>query len=129
MREGERDDEEHNSEEETLPLEIVFLPLNQDSLNKRVKLAVGFILSGCPVSSLSPIGIGMSTTDWYRDVGKDYEKDVDGNVNARLAYAYDTPPPRVDKGDRPFFLTSMTTLVTRRLTFFTMPKRHLKASC
>ena len=60
VREGERDDEEHNSEEETLPLEIVFLPLNQDSLDKRVKLAVGFILSGCPVSSLPPIGIGMS---------------------------------------------------------------------
>ena len=33
-----------------------------------------------------------STTDWYRDVGKDYVKDVDGNVNVRLAYAYDTPP-------------------------------------
>jgi hypothetical protein len=32
-----------------------------------------------------------STTDWYRDVGKDYVKDVDGNVNVRLAYAYDTP--------------------------------------
>ena len=30
-----------------------------------------------------------STTDWYRDVGKDYVKDVDGNVNVRLAYAYD----------------------------------------
>ena len=32
-----------------------------------------------------------STTDWYRDVGKDYVKDVEGNVNVRLAYAYDTP--------------------------------------
>ena len=53
-----------------------------------------------------------STTDWYRDVGKDYVKDVDGNVNVRLAYAYDTPPSRVGKGDPPFFLTSMTTLVT-----------------
>ncbi len=28
-----------------------------------------------------------STTDWYRDVGKDYAKKVDGNVNVRLAYA------------------------------------------
>ncbi len=37
------------------------------------------------------------TTDWYRDIGKDYVKDVDGNVNVRLAYAYDTPPSRVDK--------------------------------
>ena len=58
--EGERDDEEHNSEEETLPLEIFFLPLNQNSLDKRVKLAVGFIPSECPVSSPPPIGIGMS---------------------------------------------------------------------
>jgi hypothetical protein len=32
-----------------------------------------------------------STTDWYRDVGKDYVKDADDNVNVRLAYAYDTP--------------------------------------
>ena len=37
-----------------------------------------------------------------------YVKDVDGNVNVRLAYAYDTPPSRVDKGDRPFFLTLVT---------------------
>jgi hypothetical protein len=56
-----------------------------------------------------------STTDWYRDVGKDYVKDVDGNVNVRLAYAYDTPPSRVGKGDQPFFLTSMTTLVTEKI--------------
>ncbi len=40
-----------------------------------------------------------STTDWYRYVGKDYVKDVDGNINVRLAYAYDTPPSRVGKGD------------------------------
>ncbi len=33
-------DEEHNSEEETLPLDSFFLPLNQNSLNKRVKLVV-----------------------------------------------------------------------------------------
>ncbi len=33
-----------------------------------------------------------STTDWYRDVGKDYVKDADRNVNICLAYAYDTPP-------------------------------------
>jgi hypothetical protein len=56
-----------------------------------------------------------STTEWYRDVGKDYVKDVDGNVNVRLAYAYDTPPSRVGKGDQPFFLTSMTTLVTEKI--------------
>ena len=42
-------------------------------------------------------------------------KDVDGNVNVRLAYAYDTPPSRVGKGNRPFFLTSMTTLVTEKI--------------
>jgi hypothetical protein len=46
-----------------------------------------------------------STTDWYRDVGKDYVKDVDGNVNVRLAYAYDAQPSRVGKEDQPFFLT------------------------
>jgi hypothetical protein len=56
-----------------------------------------------------------SITDWYRDVGKDYVKDKDGNVNDRLAYAYDTPPSRVGKGDHPFFLTSMTTLVTENI--------------
>jgi hypothetical protein len=56
-----------------------------------------------------------STTDWYRDVGKDYVKDVDGNDNVRLAYAYDTPPSRVDKGDQLFFLISMTTLVTAKI--------------
>ncbi len=56
-----------------------------------------------------------STTDWYRDVGKDYVKDADGNVNVRLAYAYDTPPSRVGKRDHPFFLTSMTTLVTEKV--------------
>ena len=65
-----------------------------------------------------------STTDWYRDVGKDYVKDVDGNVNVRLAYAYDTPPSRVDKGDRPFFLTSMTTLVTEKVDIL----HHAQAS-
>ena len=32
-----------------------------------------------------------STTDWYRDVEKDYVKGVDGNVNVHLAYTYDTP--------------------------------------
>jgi hypothetical protein len=56
---------------------------------------------------MRPIRIACheSTTDWYRDVGKDYVKDVDGNVNVRLAYAYDTSPSRVGKGDQPFFLT------------------------
>ncbi len=100
LGEGERDDEEHNSEEETLLLESFFLPLNQNSLDKRVKLAVGFIPSGCPV------------------------KDVDGNVNVRLAYAYDTPPSRVGKGDQPFFLTSMTTLVTEKVDI----SHHAQAS-
>jgi hypothetical protein len=47
-----------------------------------------------------------STSDWYRDVGKDYVKDADGNVNVRLAYAYDTPPSRMGKEDQSFFLTS-----------------------
>ena len=37
---GEGDDEERNSEEETLPLDSSFLSLNQNSLDKRVKLAV-----------------------------------------------------------------------------------------
>jgi hypothetical protein len=52
-----------------------------------------------------------STTDWYRDVEKDCVKDVNGNVNIRLAYAYDTPPSRVGKKDQPLFLKSMTTLI------------------
>ncbi len=42
-------------------------------------------------------------------------KDVDGNFNVRLAYAYDTPPFRVGKRDQLFFLTSMTTLVTEKI--------------
>jgi hypothetical protein len=37
---GEGDVEERNSEEETLPLDSSFLSLNQNSLDKRVKLAV-----------------------------------------------------------------------------------------
>ena len=65
-----------------------------------------------------------STTDWYRDVGKDYVKDIDGNVNVRLAYAYDTPPSRVGKEDQPFFLTSMTTLVTEKVDIL----HHAQAS-
>jgi hypothetical protein len=65
-----------------------------------------------------------STTDWYRDVGKDYVKDVDGNVNVRLAYAYDTLASRVGKGDQPFFLTSMTTLVTEKVDIL----HHAQAS-
>ncbi len=56
-----------------------------------------------------------STTGWYRDVGKDYVKDANGNVNVRLAYAYDTPPSRAGKKDQPFFLMSMTTLVTEKV--------------
>ena len=46
---------------------------------------------------LSPNQNPESTTDWYRDVGKDYVKNIDGNVNVCLAYAYDTPPSRVGK--------------------------------
>ena len=65
-----------------------------------------------------------STTDWYRDVGKDYVKDADGNVNVRLAYAYDTPPTRVGKGDQPFFLTSVTTLVLEKIDIL----HHAQAS-
>jgi hypothetical protein len=65
-----------------------------------------------------------STTDWYRDVGKDYVKDADGNVNVRLAYAYDTPPSRAGKGDPPFLLTSMTTLVTEKVDIL----HHAQAS-
>jgi hypothetical protein len=56
-----------------------------------------------------------STTDWYRDIGKDYVKDADGNVNVCLAYAYDTPPSRAGKRGQPFFLTSMTTLATEKV--------------
>ena len=53
-------------------------------------------------------------TGWYKDVGKDYVMDADGNVNVRLAYAYDNPPMR--KGvSEPFFLTSMTTLVKEKV--------------
>ena len=67
--------------------------------------------------SMHPIRMSCleSTTDWYRDVGKDYVKDADGNVNVRLAYAYDTPPSRMGKEDQPFFLTSMTTLVSEKI--------------
>ena len=65
-----------------------------------------------------------STTDWYRDVGKDYVKDADGNVNVRLAYAYDTPPSRMGKEDQPFFLTSMTTLVSEKIDIL----HHAQAS-
>jgi hypothetical protein len=65
-----------------------------------------------------------STTDWYRDVGKDYVKDVDENVNVCLAYAYDTPPSRAGKEDQPFFLTSMTTLVTEKVDIL----HHAQAS-
>jgi hypothetical protein len=65
-----------------------------------------------------------STTDWYRDVGKDYVKDVDENVNVRLAYAYDTPPSCVGKEDQSFFLTSMTTLVAEKVDIL----HHVQAS-
>ncbi len=51
-------------------------------------------------------------------------KDADGNVNVCLACAYDTPPSRVDKGDQPFFLTSMTTLVTEKVDIL----HHAQAS-
>ena len=112
MGEGERDDEERNSEEDTLPLDNFFLSPNQNL---------------------------ESTTDWYRDVGKDYVKDIDGNVNVRLAYAYDTPPSRVGKENQFFFLTSMTTLVTKKVDILhhaqaslegkpLLPKRSIQAS-
>ncbi len=65
-----------------------------------------------------------SSTEWYRDVGKDYVKDVDGNVNVRLAYASDTPPSRVGKEDQPFFLTLMTTLATMKVDIL----HHAQAS-
>ncbi len=51
-------------------------------------------------------------------------KDANENVSVRLAYAYDTPPSRVGKGDRPFFLTSMTTLVTEKVDIL----HHAQAS-
>ncbi len=97
MGEGKRDDEERNSEEETLPLDNLFLSLNQNL---------------------------ESTTDWYRDVGKDYVKDIDGNVNVRLAYTYDIPPSRVGKKNQSFFLMSMTTLVTKKVDIL----HHAQAS-
>jgi hypothetical protein len=68
--EGERDDEERNSEEETLPLDNFFLSPNQNL---------------------------ESTTDWYRDVGKDYVKNIDGNVNVCLAYAYEDHRPNASQ--------------------------------
>jgi hypothetical protein len=51
-------------------------------------------------------------------------KDADGNVNVWLAYAYDTPPSRMGKGDQPFFLTSMTTLVSEKIDIL----HHAQAS-
>jgi hypothetical protein len=109
---SERDDEERNSEEETLPLDNFFLSPNQNL---------------------------ESTTDWYRDVGKNYVKDIDGNVNVRLAYAYDTPPSCVGKENQSFFLMSMTTLVTKKVDILhhaqaslegkpLLPKRSIQAS-
>ena len=88
---------------------------------------------------LSPNQNPESTTDWYRDVGKDYVKDIDGNVNVRLAYAYDTPPSRVGKENQFFFLTSMATLVTKKVDILhhaqaslegkpLLPKRSIQAS-
>ncbi len=65
-----------------------------------------------------------STTDWYRDGGKDYVKDANGNVNVRLTYAYDTTPSRAGKEDQPFFLTSMPTLVTEKVDIL----HHAQAS-
>ena len=88
---------------------------------------------------LSPNQNLESTTDWYPDVGKDYAKDIDGNVNVRLAYAYDTPPSRVGKENQFFFLTSMATLVTKKVDILhhaqaslegkpLLPKRSIQAS-
>ena len=99
--EGERDDVERNSAEETLPLDNFFLSPNQNL---------------------------ESTTDWYRDVGKDYVKNIDGNVNVCLAYAYDTPPSRVGKENQFFFLTSMATLVTKKVDILHHAQASLKES-
>jgi hypothetical protein len=88
---------------------------------------------------LSPNQNPESTTDWYRDVGKDYVKDIDGNVNVRLAYAYDTPPSRIGKEDQSFFLTPMIMLVTEKVDILhhaqaslegkpLLPKRSIQAS-
>ena len=88
---------------------------------------------------LSPNQNPESTTDWYRDVGKDYVKDIDGNVNVRLAYAYDTPPSCVGKENQSFFLMSMTMLVTKKVDILhhaqaslegkpLLPKRSIQAS-
>ncbi len=51
-------------------------------------------------------------------------KDANGNDNVRLDYAYDTPPSRAGKEDQPFFLTSMTTLVTEKVDIL----HHAQAS-
>ncbi len=51
-------------------------------------------------------------------------KDANGNVNVRLAYAYDTPPSRAGKEDQPFFFTSMMTLVTEKVDIL----HHAQAS-
>ncbi len=81
-----------------------------------------------PVAQYGMHPIRMSclefATNWYRDVGKDHVKDVDGNVNVRLKHAYDTPPSRVGKREQPFFLTSMTTLVTKMVDIL----HHAQAS-
>ncbi len=67
-----------------------------------------------------------STTNWYRDIRKDYVKDADGNVNVRLAYANDTLPSRAGKEDQPFFLTSMTTWVTEKVDILHHAQASLK---
>ncbi len=54
MGEEEGDDEERNSEEETLPLDSSFLSLNQNSLDKREKLCVGRINTNSDVSLHNP---------------------------------------------------------------------------
>ena len=80
-----------------------------------------------PASEYGMLKIRMAClehkTSWYADVGKDYVKDADGNVNVRLAYAYDNPPMRKDASE-PFFLTSLSTLVKEKVDM----THHMEAS-
>ena len=34
---------------------------------------------------------------WYKEIGKDYVRDANGNTNVRLVYAYDSPPHETRK--------------------------------
>jgi hypothetical protein len=51
---------------------------------------------------------------------------METSTYVRLAYAYDTPPSRVGKENQPFFLTSMTTLVTEKVDILHHAKASLK---